>query len=266
MSVNELNTISVWYESAGHRLNDYSEHYIEATSHGGSVWSHRRLFNTSDDALLEPDSDGFSVQKVTQSTVSPHLAAISPGGYSTPFFTVGLSHAPYIEYKRTELGYGNSGFVLDSTYNVGAQLFYADDTVQMAWYHYGDEDSVVGGGPLAGPHIIRYGLRLREATLLSLIGLQQDRSYGTFLPCTADRVTGAFACLYQTNEGGPRAILVHDDDGSGAFGEVELGRSDEVGVAMGRQSLNLRNNVGSFVGATSNGTLHVTVWTIPGQF
>jgi len=273
VSVNELDSISVWYPSDANELNGYDEHYIEATSHDGRAWSHKSLFNTGAGRELSVDIGGFSVPKVTRSAVSPHFAGTSTKlrdfdgrtrVVDVPFFTVGLAssclvtvndepcdpEAPEIEYERTEM----ADYVGPDKGNEEVKLFFADDTVQMAWWHTGNH-------PVSGErvhYIVRYALLLRETTRLNVIRLQHDAA-GNFLPCTADPVTGTFACLYQTREGGQRAILVIDLDGDGAFDEVEVGRSGDVGVIMGRQSLNLRNNVGSFVGATSDGTLYVTM-------
>ena len=239
VSINEFNSISVRYPSDSNELNGYDQHYIEATSHDGRAWSHKSLFNSAGGSGLVPSIDGFSVPKVTQSAVSPHFADFQFGAFrefegrtevvDIPFFTVGLRptclvtinaepcppDTPDIEYKRTEM----SDYVGPDTGNDEVQLFYADDTVQMAWRHSDIEpvtDSRVH-------YIVRYGLLLREKTRLNVIRLQH-RPAGNFLPCTADRVTGAFACLYQTYEGGQRAILVLDWDGDGTFEEVEVGR------------------------------------------
>ena len=181
-----------------------------------------------------------------------------------PFFTVGLRPAclvavnaepcppdiPDVEYERTEM----TAYVGPDKSNEEVKLFFADDTVQMAWWH-GDNDPVSGERAY---YIVRYALILRESTRLNVIRLQH-RPAGNFLPCTADPVTGTFMCLYQTYEDGQRAVLVVDHDGDGVFDEVEVGRSGDVGVIMGRQSLNLRSNAWSFVGATSDGTLFVTM-------
>ena len=276
VSVNEFNSISVWYDSDANELNGYDEHYIEATSHDGRAWSHNSLFNSSPGREVTGGYHGFSVPKVTQSAVSPHFAGRNgklrdfdgrTHYVDVPFFTVGLRpaclvtintapcdpEAPEIEYKRTEL----SDYIGPRMSNDKVKLFYADDTVQMAWWHTAPDplsDSVYG----RVDYIVRYALLLREATRLNVIRLQ-NRAAGNFLPCTADPVTGTFACLYQTYEGGQRAIMVFDEGGDGTFDEVELGPSRDVGVVTGRQSLNVRNDILSFVGGKSAGTLHVTI-------
>ena len=272
VSVNEFDSISIHYPADANEITDYDQYFVEATSHNGRTWSHKKLFESGGELYVS--ISGFSVPKVNRSAVSPHFAGIRSGAFrefdgrtevvDIPFFTVGLRptclvtvndepcdpEPAEIEYERTEV----TGYIGPNTGNKEAQLFFADDTVQMVWWH-SDID------PLSDDrvhYIVRYGLLLREATRLNVIRLQH-RAAGNFLPCTADPVTGAFACLYQTYEGGQRAILVLDHDGDGAFDEVEVGQSGDVGVVMGRQSLNLRNNVGSFVGATSDGTLYVTM-------
>ena len=273
VSVNEFNSISVWYESDANKLNNYDDHHIEATSHDGRAWSHKSLFNTSGGRELSVDIGGYSVPKVTRSVVSPHFAGTSgklrnfdgrTHYVDVPFFTVGLRPAclvtintapcdpevPEIEYKRTEM----SDYIGPDMRNEEIKLFYADDTVQMAWWH-SDTDPLSDSTDRV-QYIVHYGLLLREATRLNMIRLK-NYAAGNFLPCTADPVTGTFACLYQTYEGGQRAIMVFDEGGDGTFDEVELGPSRDVGVVTGRQSLNVRNNVMSFVGGAPE--LHVTI-------
>ena len=275
VSVNEFDSISIHYPADENDLTDYDQYFVEATSHNGRGWSHKRLFFSGGGSELIPGIDGFSVPKVNRSAVSPHFAGIDLSAFrefdgktevvDIPFFTVGLHptclvtvndelcdpEPAEIEYERTEV----TGYIGPETRNEDVQLFFADETVQMAWWHR-DLDPLSDSVFDSVHYIVRYGLLLREATRLNMIRLQH-RAAGNFLPCTADRVTGAFACLYQTYEDGTRAIMVFDEDGDGTFDEVELGKSRDVGVVMGRQSLNVRNNVISFVGGARE--LHVTM-------
>lgn len=106
--------------------------------------------------------------------------------------------------------------------------------------------------------MVRHKLINTSSLPLDTIRLQ-NTAFGNFLPCSLDRSTGEFACVYQSVNS---IILVFDEQQDGEYEEVALGYASDVGAIQGSQSFNLRNGYVSFVGSKRRNGLYITTGQI----